>query len=226
VVLVHGMGASHKDSSYTRRVAEALEGQGFAVLRFNFSLRGLAQTMRADTFSRHERELSAVLDHLPRLKGIDASRVGLLGTSLGANVALEVGSRHPRVGAIAAVGAFDLAYVARNHKRIIAALVARLPGLVPEGVRAGETFLRAARRRDKRHLIDSLRKPVLFLHGTADRTAPRPLTRAFYEEVAPTAKAWRDIPGADHAYRDPPGKTKITDAISRHAGAWFKRWLQ
>jgi len=92
VVACHGLGAS-KDSEKYQRLGEALPSAGLALARFDF--RGCGESSGAEedtTIASRMEDLEAVLAFLaghPRLDG----RVGLLGSSLGGFVALQVAAR-------------------------------------------------------------------------------------------------------------------------------------
>jgi uncharacterized protein len=93
VVACHGLNAS-KDSDKYVLLGEALPAAGFALARFDFRGCGESSGVEEDTTiaSRME-DVEAVLAFLsqhPRLDG----RVGLLGSSLGGFVALQIAARH------------------------------------------------------------------------------------------------------------------------------------
>jgi pimeloyl-ACP methyl ester carboxylesterase len=219
-----------KDSGHRRKVSASLENQGLAVLRFNFSLRHFGRTLgEQKAFTRHEGELRAILAHLPRLAerySFDPTRVGLFGTSTGANVVMHVAREKPAgVRALALLGTFDLQYLASHPEKILGELALSLPPrMVPKGITAGKEFLADARARNSRAIAAALTQPVLFLHGESDGTAPLIGAHALFANV-PVEKEFKTIPRASHSYRDSPGKTDITDAIAAHAGRWFKRHL-
>jgi uncharacterized protein len=94
VVACHGLGAS-KDSDKYRLLGEEFAAAGLALARFDFRGCGESSGREEDTTiaSRIE-DVETVLAHLgahPRLDG----RFGLLGSSLGGFVALQVAARRP-----------------------------------------------------------------------------------------------------------------------------------
>lgn len=79
------------DNNVVVAACEALAGQGFAALRFNF--RGVGASEGEFDEGRGERhDAVAALAHLASLPEVDAKRVGLAGYSFGAIVAAEAAS--------------------------------------------------------------------------------------------------------------------------------------
>jgi len=92
VVACHGLGAS-KDSDEYLRLGQALPAAGLALARFDFRGCGESSGVEEDTtIATRMEDVEAVLAFLekhPRLDG----RVGLLGSSLGGFVALQIAAR-------------------------------------------------------------------------------------------------------------------------------------
>jgi len=94
VVACHGMGAS-KDSDKYLLLGRELPAAGLALARFDF--RGSGESggsHREATIESRVADLEAVLDHLAKCPELDG-RFGLLGSSLGGFVAVQVASKHP-----------------------------------------------------------------------------------------------------------------------------------
>ena len=88
VVFAHGRG-SGKDSPRNRAVAEALRALGYAALLFDFTGHGESEGTEADsTQAQQVDDLGAALDALEGFDEVDAGRIGVVGASSGAAVAL------------------------------------------------------------------------------------------------------------------------------------------
>jgi uncharacterized protein len=118
VVACHGLSAS-KDSDKYLLLAEELPRAGLALARFDFRGCGESSGVEEDTTvaSRIE-DVQAVLKLLEADAGLDAGRLGLLGSSLGGFVALHVaalrGDGMPVVTWNAPANLDDLAHEARH----------------------------------------------------------------------------------------------------------------
>jgi pimeloyl-ACP methyl ester carboxylesterase len=100
VVLAHGLGATHGMlmAQYEQHFARA----GIATLAFDYRHTGESDGEPRQRFSmrRHRRDVEAGLDYLRGHAGIDAARVGLWGTSLGALHVLQAAARRADVAAV------------------------------------------------------------------------------------------------------------------------------
>lgn len=79
-------------------IARRLSSDGIACLRFD--CRGMGESDKEfgeATYESFATDLYSALDYLRRLKGIDKERLGLIGHSMGANIALDVASRVPKL---------------------------------------------------------------------------------------------------------------------------------
>ena len=100
VVVAHGWG-SGKDSPRNRAVAEALRALGFAAFLFDFTGHGESEgTPEDSTQDQQVDDLAAALDALEGLDEVDGGRIGALGASAGAAVALLQAARDPRIRAL------------------------------------------------------------------------------------------------------------------------------
>jgi pimeloyl-ACP methyl ester carboxylesterase len=100
VVLAHGFGANHTMAlqTYEQHFAAA----GIATLAFDYRHLGASDGNPRQRLSlyRHRQDLVAALDHVRCLPEIDAARVGLWGTSLGAMHVLRVAADRSDVAAV------------------------------------------------------------------------------------------------------------------------------
>jgi uncharacterized protein len=100
LVLAHGLGATHDMllAQYERHFAAA----GIATLAFDYRHTGESGGEPRQQFSmrRHRQDVEAALDYLRRHNSIDAARVGLWGTSLGAMHVLRAAARSADIAAV------------------------------------------------------------------------------------------------------------------------------
>jgi uncharacterized protein len=100
LVLAHGLGATHDMllSQYERQFAAA----GIVTLAFDYRHTGESGGEPRQQFSmrRHRQDVEAAVDYLRRHHAVDAARVGLWGTSLGAMHVLRAAAQLPDVAAV------------------------------------------------------------------------------------------------------------------------------
>ncbi|MGV0680184.1 alpha/beta fold hydrolase [Mycolicibacterium fortuitum] len=99
VVLAHGLGATHEMmlAQYEQRFATS----GIATLAFDYLNTGASEGAPRQRFSipRQCRDLHAALNHLRAHPDIDATRIGLWGTSLGGMNVLRVAAERADISA-------------------------------------------------------------------------------------------------------------------------------
>lgn len=101
VVFAHGWG-SGKDSPRNQATAEALRAAGFAALLFDFTGHGESDGTPDDsTQAQQVDDLRAAIDAIEGFDEVDRGRVGVVGASSGAAVALLQAVRDPRIRALA-----------------------------------------------------------------------------------------------------------------------------
>lgn len=99
VVLSHGWGRSRAE---LLPHADFLHRAGFAVLAFDYRHRGESGGDAVTLGVREQDDLLGALDALCARPEVDAGRIGVLGMSMGAAIAVLVGARDQRVRAIVA----------------------------------------------------------------------------------------------------------------------------
>jgi uncharacterized protein len=185
VVYLHGVGDNRASGTW---IAEKLVRRGFDLLTYDSRAHG-ASSGDACTYGFHEkRDLSRALDQL----GI--ARAVVVGTSLGAAVALQAAAEDPRIVGVVSVATFsDLAAIARERAPFFATSgqIRRALELAEQqgGFRTAEVSPVGS--------AASVHVPVLVVHGGADtETSPDHSRRVFDALAGP--KRLRVVDGAGH----------------------------
>jgi hypothetical protein len=185
VVYLHGIGDSRRSSVY---IADHFVPAGFDVLAYDSRAHGESGG-EACTFGIYEKE-----DLARVLATIQARPIVLLGSSLGAAVALQAAAQSPDVAAVISVSVFsDLRTVAHD----------RAPFFASQG-QIRDAF--AIAERDGRFRVDEaspvaaaphIKVPVLIIHGAKDdETRPAHSQRVYDALRAP--KQLILVPGVGH----------------------------
>ncbi len=212
-----------KDLKAVVRITRALVGEGFAVLRFDFTGLGESEGDFADTdFSSNLDDLLAAADYLRREHRAPDL---LIGHSLGGAAVLSVAAEIPEVAAVATLGApSDTGHLREQ-------ILERAPELESEG----EAEVRLAGRpfRVRQRLLEDLGsqrllarvatmgRPLLILHSPQDRVVGIDHARKIYD-AAHHPKSFVSLDGADHLLleREEDGRF-----VGRLLAAWASRYL-
>jgi dienelactone hydrolase len=156
LVLLHGFG---RNAWTERYLAELAAASGYKVLVL--ALRGwLGSEGDSDQGLRQPDDVVCAIEWLRRLPSVDPGRIGLIGASMGGQVALLAAARRPAIRCVAALfPPTDLEhwYIANPHMQ---------PYLDDLGD-AG-----ALRDRSPIHHVHAIDTPVLLMHGDADENVP------------------------------------------------------
>lgn len=229
IAMVNGDNTSRSDSKIgTMRIARELHRHGFGVLMLDLRGRGDSPTELSSSGYFERLDLQGASDFLVS-RGVDSSRIGVLGFSLGGVVALLAGSNPNTYGAVVSDSAFaDLGLMLKHSmtgfKR---PLRAWLPGM--------EFMARILYRIDVREIspareIAQSDTPVLIIHGEEDSEVPvehaRLLGRAIgasFDEIEMGQESVWMVPDAGHtgAFRTQPNAyiEKIVKFFEAHLGA-------
>lgn len=195
---------------------------GFNVLLFDFRGRGRSEDAPLSMGLWERRDLEAALDALDRR--IPDPRIGLLGFSMGAAVAVFGGS-DPRIRALVLDSCFA------NQREVLEELAIRESERYLGGRIDGRLFLPAMEWWHRRlgkppfaeiapiEIVGRLDKPILVIHGAGDLTVP--IEHGERLAGAAGAELWR-VPGAHHCgayFIDREAyTTRVTAFFQRHLG--------
>src|SRR6202000_3039732 len=100
VVLAHGLGATH--GMLLAQYEQWFAAAGIATLAFDYRYTGESEGEPRQQFSMrgHRQDIAAALQYLRRHHGLDAARVGLWGTSLGALHVLQAAALDADLAAV------------------------------------------------------------------------------------------------------------------------------
>jgi len=217
LLALHGF-KGFMDWGFWPEFARRMAARGFAVLRFNFSGSGHAdseafiasEAFFSNTPSREIDDLARVHAWLERdaPPWLDAGRVALVGHSLGGGVALVHAARHGGVSAVvgwAAVSTF------RRFPPEVEALWRRqgyveIPNLRTQEVhRLGLAWLEDLERHgdelDLRSACARLTAPTLFVHGSQDEAVPLVEGEALRDACRPGKTQLAVLTGANHTFQ-------------------------
>jgi dienelactone hydrolase/catechol 2,3-dioxygenase-like lactoylglutathione lyase family enzyme len=205
LVLLHGFaGHAHNLAGLARRATAS----GYAALAL--SLRGwLGSDGENDQGLRQPLDVLAAIDWLARRPLVDRNRIGLVGASMGGQVALLTAAHKPPIKAVASYFApTDLARW-REANPFIRDYLDDLCG--PEGLPVRSPILRVAQ-------IDV---PVLLIHGDRDENVPVAQTEAMAQSLKEHGKDVETfiLEGATHYFNDKEygiALRKLFEFLRRH----------
>ncbi len=200
-------------------IGMALWRAGFNVLTFDFHGHGADHGAPVTLGYREVQDLFGALEYVHAR--VAEARIGVIGFSMGASVAILAAARRADIRAVVADSPFA------THEDIVTYAierVTRLPGR--QVARLADTFLgwRAGyRHRDVRPVAEVAAiapRPLLIVHGSADRTIPIEHAYRVYKAAGAPKELWIGE-GADHCgtyFLDRPG-------YCARVAAFFERTL-
>ncbi|MCW5745095.1 MAG: alpha/beta fold hydrolase [Alphaproteobacteria bacterium] len=156
LVLLHGFG---RNAWTERHLAELAAASGYKVL--SLALRGwLGSDGDSDQGLHQPDDVVAAIDWLRRLPSVDPGRIGLIGSSMGGQVALLAAARRPAIRCVAALfppADLEHWYHANPHMQPYLDDLTDVAGL---------------RVRSPIHHVPEIDAPVLLMHGDKDENVP------------------------------------------------------
>jgi dienelactone hydrolase len=203
VLLFHGFtGNSHETHRVFVDTARALAGLGIGAIRFDFRGSGNSAGSFADmTFSSEMKDAAAALRWLRRQPGIDRSRIGLLGLSMGGLVTLRTLARDHAIKAAVvwnpAVRPDVFQFSPAQKKQLAKTGLADWGGWP-----VSKKFFDEYRTMNPIPVLGHVTTPLRFVVGTMDKTCNPAGSEACHEVMI---KAGQDVdlinvPGADHCF--------------------------
>jgi fermentation-respiration switch protein FrsA (DUF1100 family) len=167
IILIQGTG-HHRNSPQIRalRLGRDLVDRGFSVLLFDFRARGESGGQRSSEGDREQWDVLGAIDYVTE-RGIPVERIGLLGFSLGAGVALLVAAQETRIPAVVSDSGF-LDYMLDLQNWYVGRF--RLPSWFAIFVAfIGRVFFKADVSKVRpAQVVENVEQPIFFIHGEDD----------------------------------------------------------
>ncbi|MBS3147694.1 alpha/beta fold hydrolase [Candidatus Woesearchaeota archaeon] len=154
VILCHGF-TGNKDEPLLKSLAKSLVQAGFLVLRFDFSGNGKSEGKFEE--SHHEKEFGDLLCAIAFLKEKGCDSIGLVGHSMGGEVALLAG-REVKLSGMATLS---------TPVHLSAELLLKF-AMDWAGKKLSDEFLEVVARTDLIKAVKNIKAPLLVIHGKND----------------------------------------------------------
>ncbi len=221
VLLLHCFCCS-KFHRVMRHLSAALNKNGFATLRFDFSGSGESEgKLEEATYTKMLGEAKAAADLLEK-KGM---RMGVAGHSLGAMMSLLAAHHDKRLEAVAFIAGSSQAARVREVFPENTVKEAEEKGhseavVYGRDMRLTREFLHDIDRHNVGHAVASLERPLLVVHGTVDDIIEPHHARKLHLWANPP-KRIEYIEGADHLFRE----DSHLDEMTKKVADWFSENL-
>jgi len=223
VIFFHGFTGDRMESHWLFvKCSRALAQAGIASLRFDFYGSGESEgEFREVTLQGEISDAKAAIEYFRRQKGIDATRLGLVGLSLGGAIAAMVA---PQARARAVVLWAALAHPA--HLRVLAESASTAIAGTNGSREFGSQHV-SPRFLDKMDNIDPLKsmarfkRPALIIHPEKDGYLPLSHPEDFFQAAGSPTKEKVIIPGADHTFTSLAWEREVIERTVE----WFRKYL-
>ena len=230
VVLMHGFASSkHGSNRCYVTLAEAFAKEGIAALRFDFRGSGDSEGTLSDiTFDDLVSDALAVLNHLESIEGIDTTRIGLFGASLGGAISVLSAARIQKIQALALwapVASGELWYrdFLKNHPEHITSDPSKVLSSY-KGVKLHPQFREQFGRMSAcKALREIPHIPVLLMHGEKDEAVSIAHQEAFRQACPPHQDNLRLVsyPDGEHSL----GFSSRFPEVINESVRWFQHYL-
>jgi fermentation-respiration switch protein FrsA (DUF1100 family) len=220
IILIQGT-EHHRNSPEIRalRLGRDLVERGFSVLLFDFRARGESGGYRSSEGDREQWDVFGAIDYVTE-RGIPVERIGLLGFSLGAGVALLVAAEEPRIPAVVSDSGF-LDYMMDLQNLYVGPF--RLPSWFAIFVAfAGRILFKADFSKVRpAQVVEQVDQPIFFIHGEDDPVISAEETVELHTiSDNPKDRIWI-VPRAEHVNIYPKLPEEYVDRVSR----FFQRYM-
>ena len=221
IILIHGVDHHRNDPQIrSLQLGNDLVERGFSVLLFDLRARGESGGTRSSEGDREQWDVLGAIDYVLG-RGIPLERIGLLGFSLGAGVAILVAAQEPRIPAVVSDSGW-LDYMTELDRLYLGPIP--LPSWTAIFVvLAGRLLFKADFHKARPvQVVEQVRQPVFFIHGENDPVISAEESRVLFEVSDNQEDRIWIVPGADHVnvYRRRPAEyvNRVSSFFHRHIG--------
>lgn len=212
-----------KDLRAVRNICRAMNNEGFAVLRFDFT--GLGESEGEFSSSDFSSNVTDLLDAASWLRENHSAPSILIGHSLGGAAVLFAAEKLDAVRAVATIGAPSSPdHVKKLFKNGLEEIKQKGSATVEIGGRpfqVSKQLVDDLSKKDMTRLLDDLRKPLIVLHSPQDKIVEIKNAENIYR-AARHPKSYISLDGADHLLTD------ASDAqyVGRVIAGWAARYVE
>lgn len=215
-IIMAAGGDHHRNSPGIKplRLGRDLVRHGYSVLLFDYRGRGESGGSRGSAGDREQWDLLGAMDYVQG-RGIGLERLGLIGFSLGAGLAIIVGAKEPRIPAIVSDSGFvdSVPFLKRvPFYRVYLPYWFAWPIIL-----AGRFFFGAdfSKVRPIKEVAKLAPRPIFFIHGAADQVISPQETEELYRAAQnPENPLWM-VPGARHVRCYDIGPEEYVERVDR-----------
>jgi len=212
----------NSNTNAVRNINRALNKNGFAVVRFDFT--GLGKSTGDFEDSHFEANVEDLQDvHAYITKHYFAPEL-IIGHSLGGSAAIVAAALIPELKAVCTIGSpADIEHTTKHFKDQLAELSETGKTTVQIGGRdfvVNQNFVNGFRKHDLPAIIKSLNKPILIFHSPTDEVVAITNAQKIYES-ATHPKSFISLDTADHLLTQREDSLYVGNVIS----SWVRRYL-
>ncbi|WP_262691882.1 alpha/beta hydrolase family protein [Kordiimonas aestuarii] len=212
-----------KDLNAINRIARALNDDGIALFRFDFTGLGRSNGDFANTnFSSNVADLLAAANYMR--EKLEAPAI-MMGHSLGGAATLVAAGQVPEVKAVATIAApFDSENVLKQFSEDLDRIAEQgeaTVALAGRPFKIKHQFVEDARAQNVEGAIRNLRKPLLVMHSPVDKTVSVDHARRIFD-AAKHPKSYVSLDLADHLLMERPHDGVY---VARVLSAWASQYL-
>ncbi|MEL6580919.1 MAG: alpha/beta fold hydrolase [Cyanobacteria bacterium J06621_12] len=175
----HGNASNNGDLT---EIAAIFHQLGVSVLLIDYRGYGKSSPVFPNETRVYE-DAEAAWQYLIQEQQVEPQRIFVYGHSLGGAIAIDLATKHPEMAGLITEGTFTS--------------IERIAGLMP-GIKLFPLGLLVTQRFDSITKIESLKTPILILHGTADEVIPLFMSDQLFA-AAPEPKRLEIFPQAGHS---------------------------
>ncbi|MDQ3101226.1 MAG: bifunctional alpha/beta hydrolase/OsmC family protein [Bacteroidota bacterium] len=211
-----------KDLNAVRNISRSLTGNGFGVLRFDFTGLGASEgDFSSTSFSSNVADLQAAIRYMEVVHQAPAL---IIGHSLGGAAAIVAGAEASSIKAVATIGApADIGHIQHLFNEDLDEITEKGSAKVSIGGRSftiRKEFIDDLEKRDLQHILKEMRKPLLIAHSPQDQVVSIDNAALLYQ-AAMHPKSFLSLDGTDHLLSERTDSIYAGDMIA----AWVKRYL-